>query len=228
MKPICSLCAKRSKVFYLRYDGKYIPSGFFCDNCKQIITEKKKDPVIFRMDIREFLRDAKETYDVIMADPPWQYLTEAPRESDRIGNYYEQMTTEEICNLEVQKIAGKNSYLFLWSPSPKVEEAMDVLKAWHFSYVSQFIWDKKLMGLGHLIRQQHEVLLIGRKGKPKPPAVKFKSVISEKRTDHSRKPKKSYSIIDSMFPDSKRIELFARYVFPDWHGVGYEAEAKYE
>jgi len=190
--------------------------------------DKKEAPVAYRMDIREFLLIAKETYDVILADPPWKYDVEAPRESDRIGNYYEQMTTKELCNLPVQRIAVKNCYLFLWSPSPKVSDAMEVMKAWKFRYITQFVWNKEFMSFGHLVRQQHEVLLIGRKGKPKPPAVKFRSVISERRTDHSRKPKKSYEIIDSMFPDSKRIELFARYVYPNWHGVGLEAEVKPE
>ncbi|MDG7037644.1 MAG: hypothetical protein JRN37_00565 [Nitrososphaerota archaeon] len=70
--------------------------------------------------------------------------------------------------------------------------------------------------------------MIGRKGKPKPPVVKFRSIISERRTDHSRKPKKTYQIIDEMFPESKRIELFARYIFPGWYGVGLEAEPKPE
>lgn len=48
--------------------------------------------------------------------------------------------------------------------------------------------------------------------------------MSERRTEHSRKPAKVYGIIDAMFPSVKKIELFARFVYPDWYGVGLEAE----
>ena len=178
------------------------------------------------MDIRDFLNETNEKFDLILADPPWTYNIEAKREPDRISEHYHQMTTQEICDLPVQNIAADNSYFLEWVPSPKLDDGMRVLSSYRFTYVTQMVWDKELMGLGHVVRQQHEILLIGRRGHPKPPAMKFRSVIREKRTDHSRKPVKSYEIIDAMFPEVKKIELFARWVYPGWVGVGDQAEAK--
>ena len=50
--------------------------------------------------------------------------------------------------------------------------------------------------------------------------------MEEKRTDHSRNPEKSYEIIEGMYPEAKKIEIFARFVYPDWTGIGLEAQPK--
>ncbi|MGP6221055.1 MT-A70 family methyltransferase [Caldiplasma sukawensis] len=227
MKPICPKCGKKSLTFYIRGQNRqYIPSGYYCSGCESIVKPMKSDPPkVFRMDIRDYLNETNEKFDLILADPPWTYNTEATRESDRISNHYHQMTTQEICDLPVNNIISKDAYLLLWVTSPKLEEGMRVIRDWGFRYVTQMVWDKELMGLGHVVRQQHEILLIGRKGKVKQ-SMKFRSVIREKRTDHSRKPEKSYEIINAMFPEAKKIELFARWVYPGWTGVGDQAEPK--
>ena len=228
-KPICPRCGKKSVIFYIRgMKREYIPQGFYCKRCDEQVTISAVPPRVFRMGIEEFLRTTSEKYDLILADPAWTYDKEAPRESDRISAHYNQMTTEEICRLPVQNITRKDAYAFVWTTSPKADNGMKVLNSWGFTYLTQMVWDKELMGLGHVVRQQHEILLIGRIGKPKPPALKFRSVIREKRTDHSRKPEKSYEIINSMFPEAKKIELFARWVHQGWTGVGFEAVVKPE
>ncbi len=50
--------------------------------------------------------------------------------------------------------------------------------------------------------------------------------MEEKRTDHSRNPEKSYEIIEGMYPEAKKIEIFAKFVYPDWTGIGLEAQPK--
>ena len=190
-KPICPRCGKKSVIFYIRgMKREYIPQGFYCKRCDEQVTISAVPPRVFRMGIEEFLRTTSEKYDLILADPAWTYDKEAPRESDRISTHYNQKTTEEICRLPVQNITRKDAYAFVWTTSPKADNGMKVLNSWGFTYLTQMVWDKELMGLGHVVRQQHEILLIGRIGKPKPPALKFRSVIREKRTDHSRKPEK--------------------------------------
>ena len=229
-KPICSRCGKKSVIFYIRGNNReYISQGFYCKRCQEPVkTMSAVPPRVFRMGIEEFLRTTSERYDVILADPAWTYDVEAVRHEDRISSHYHQMSTQEICDLPVQNITRKDAYAFIWTTTPKADDGMRVLNSWGFTYLTQMVWDKELMGLGHVVRQQHEILLIGRKGKPKPPAIKFRSVIREKRTDHSRKPEKSYEIINSMFPEAKKIELFARWVHQGWTGVGFEAEVKPE
>ena len=229
-KPTCPRCGKKTVIFYIRGNKRaYISQGFYCKRCDEPV--KPMSPVpprVFRMGIEEFLRTTSEKYDLILADPAWTYDIEAVRPEDRISSHYHQMDTQEICDLPVGNIANENAYLFLWVTSPKLNDGLKVLQSWGFNFLTSIAWDKELMGLGHVVRTQHELILIGRKGHPTPPALKFRSVIREKRTDHSRKPEKSYEIINSMFPDASKVELFARWVRQGWTGVGYEAEAKHE
>ncbi len=47
-------------------------------------------------------------YDVIYADPPWEYKQSGGKNGSRgmAKAHYNTMATEDICNLPVQKIAG--------------------------------------------------------------------------------------------------------------------------
>lgn len=119
-------------------------------------------------------------YQVIYSDPPWRYDF-SKSDSRKIENQYPTMTVEEICKMEVP--IDDNAVLFLWATAPKLEEALLVMKAWKFSYRSQAIWDKEKVGLGYWFRGQHEILLVGVKGKMHPPKPKLRisSVIREKK-----------------------------------------------
>ncbi|MCL4444755.1 MAG: MT-A70 family methyltransferase, partial [Candidatus Thermoplasmatota archaeon] len=182
-KPICPRCGKKSVIFYIRGNNReYISQGFYCKRCQEPVkTMSAVPPRVFKMGIEEFLRTTSERYDVILADPAWTYDVEAVRPEDRISSHYHQMSTQEICDLPVINIANKNAYLFLWVTSPKLDDGMMVLQSWGFQYLTSIAWDKELMGLGHVVRTQHELILIGRRGHPTPPALKFRSVIREKR-----------------------------------------------
>ena len=227
MKPSCQRCGKKAVVHYIRSGSKWISIGYYCPRCDLIVRPIHSDPpIIHRMDVREFLNTTTDRFDLILADPPYLYDVEANRESDRIGNHYMQMKTQDICNLPVQNITQKKAILFLWSPSPKVQDAMEIIKAWKFEYNTQIVWNKRIIGLGHNVRQMHEILLIAKKGNYPTPLYKPPSIIDERRTDHSRKPEKSYQIIQRMYPESRKVELFARYVYPGFVGVGLEAEPK--
>jgi N6-adenosine-specific RNA methylase IME4 len=151
----------------------------------------------------------KEKFDVIYADPPWEYEFSVS-ESREIENHYPTMTLDELKRLEIP--AADNAVLFLWAPPPKLPEALEVMKAWGFRYVTCAVWDKEKIGMGYWFRQQHELLLVGVKGNysPPPPDKRFPSVIRSPRTEHSRKPEVVYELIEAMFPNARLLELFAR------------------
>lgn len=50
----------------------------------------------------------EKKYQVIYADPPWEYKQSGGKNGSRgmAKTHYDTMTTEEICNLPVRKIAG--------------------------------------------------------------------------------------------------------------------------
>ncbi len=164
-------------------------------------------------------------YPVVYADPPWRY-EHSMTDNRKIENQYPTMTLEEICNLPVGDIAAPDAVLLLWTTSPKLAESMDVINAWGFVYRTCIVWDKERIGMGYYARQQHELLLIASRGSiPVPePENRPASVIRLKRdNEHSAKPHEFYTLIERMYPEYDRIELFARNNRDGWAAWGNQA-----
>ena len=77
------------------------------------------------------------------------------------------------------------------------------------------------------MRGQHELLLIAIRGDiPCPlPANRPPSVIGAPRREHSRKPDEAYELIERMYPELPKIELFARGQREGWDVRGNQATA---
>lgn len=163
-------------------------------------------------------------YPVIYADPPWRYEY-SPTGNRKVENHYPTMSLEEICELPVEKLATPDAVLFLWATSPKLLESLQVIEAWGFQYRTCMVWVKDKIGMGYYARQQHELLLIAKHGSlpvPKPEHRPGSAVFSP-RLNHSKKPAKVYGLIERMYPEYDRIELFARQRQPNWEVWGNEA-----
>lgn len=171
------------------------------------------------------LAETAVLYPIVYVDPPWRYEY-SPTDNREIENHYPTMTLEEICLLPVAEIATPDSVLFLWTTSPKLAESMQVIEAWSYTYKTCMVWDKERMGMGYYARQQHELLLIATRGAvPVPdPANRPPSVIRARRdNEHSAKPAEFYEVIERMYPDLPKIELFARNRRTGWAAWGNEA-----
>jgi N6-adenosine-specific RNA methylase IME4 len=57
-----------------------------------------------------------------------------------------------------------DAVLFLWVISPKLFESQQVIEAWGFDYRSSWVWVKDKIGLGFYARNQHELLLVAKRG----------------------------------------------------------------
>ena len=169
----------------------------------------------------------EKRWPIILADPPWDYEISAPgREHSHPAQHYPVMSLADICALPVADLASESCVLFLWTTSPCLEQAFEVIRAWGFAYKTSLVWDKEVMGMGHWVRGQHEHLLIASKGNPPLPPTESvpASVFRERRREHSRKPEASYRIIEAMYPDLPKIELFARQARSGWMAWGNEVE----
>lgn len=164
---------------------------------------------------------SKELPNILLADPPWRYDF-AVSKTRKIENQYPTMETKAICDLKPE--TDENAILFLWATNPKLKEAFDVMEAWGFTYKTNIVWVKDRIGMGYYARSQHELLLIGTKGKFSPPIPKNRqsSVIKGRRTRHSKKPPVVHSYIERMFPDGKFMEIFARDRRQGWNAWGNE------
>ena len=170
-------------------------------------------------------------YNIIYADPPWQYRSKECLAKKSILNgelnvHYPTMTLDEIKQLPIPKIAEKDSLLFLWVVSPMLDDCMEVLKSWGYRYATiGFVWDKQKPNPGSYTMSQCEVCLIGKKGKiPTPRGIRnARQFLSEKKEKHSSKPDEIRNRIMAMFPDNSKIELFAREAAEGWDCWGNEA-----
>lgn len=163
-------------------------------------------------------------YDLLYADPPWQYEHSKTAARD-IENHYPTLRTQEICEcLEGLQIA-ENAVLYLWATNPKLTEALEVMNAWGFTYRTNMVWIKPSIGMGYYARQRHELLLIGRRGNfPAPEAsIRPDSVIEAPRLAHSAKPSLVYEMIERLYPAAERVEIFARGQRPGWSRWGNQA-----
>jgi N6-adenosine-specific RNA methylase IME4 len=160
-------------------------------------------------------------FEVILADPPWQ-LGGDPESSRAVENHYPTLPLEEIKSLEVP--AAPAATLFLWAPAGLLPQALEVMDAWGFQYKTQIVWVKPSIGLGQIVRNRHELLLIGTRGRfhAPDPADRPASVVEEPRGRHSQKPARVYELIERMYPGATKLELFARTARAGWASYGNE------
>jgi N6-adenosine-specific RNA methylase IME4 len=132
-----------------------------------------------------------QRYPIIYADPPWRYENPPMGGTNRsIENHYPTMTLDEICALPIGELATDDAMLYLWATAPKLADCLKVIEAWGFEYRTNLVWDKEAIGMGYHARNQHEILLIAKRGDipPPPPGTQPSSVHREKRGRHSAKP----------------------------------------
>jgi N6-adenosine-specific RNA methylase IME4 len=170
-----------------------------------------------------------EKFGVILADPEWPFevWSEETGQDRAAANHYPTSTIEVIKSRPVASIAADECVLGLWATVPKLPAALDVMREWGFTYVSQIVWVKDRIGMGYWFRNNHEILLIGKKGLPPKPAdgTQWKSAIEAPRSAHSEKPDFQYEFFETFFPGWPAIELNARRSRPGWKVWGLEAPA---
>lgn len=162
-------------------------------------------------------------YRVIYADPPWEY-DQVIEQYGPAERHYPTMPTEQICALSVQELALPDSVLFIWTTSPKIEDALQVVHSWGFTYKAMFVWDKVKHNYGHYNSVRHELLFICTRGSCLPDVPELvDSVVTLERSDkHSEKPEYFRELIDKLYPHGPRIELFARKAADGWEAWGNE------
>lgn len=175
-------------------------------------------------------------YAIIYADPPWEYsgfTQKGGRSSYTNGarSYYPTMSLERLKALQVRTLTEKDCLLFLWSTSAHLQEAMELMKSWKFNYMTVgFVWDKQAVNPGYYTLAQCELCLIGKRGRiPRPRGARnVRQFISEHRTTHSTKPDEVRRRIENMFPQQRKLELFARKKTEGWDVWGNEVTSDIE
>lgn len=179
------------------------------------------------------LNDIKETYGLIYADPPWKQ-SKGGKKSVR-ENSSGKPLDYPTCSLDEIKehlrlateSTTENSILFLWTIDKYLFEAQQIAESLGYKLHARMIWDK-VTGIpaAFTVRYGHEYLLYMYKGKLTPVAKdergKVHTVFRERVTKHSKKPDIAYEIIERLYPDLKKLEMYARETRDGWDSFGNE------
>lgn len=162
-------------------------------------------------------------FNVIYADPPWQY-----KDFDTTGaaeKHYHTMPLQEIINLPIKNLRSENCSLFLWVTNAFLQEGLTVMKSWGFNQKTIITWCKEPgIGTGHYFRNTTEQCLFGTYGKVRLNHKNIKTHFIAKRLGHSTKPDVMYKIIEENF-DPPYLELFAREHRSGWYVWGDEVSS---
>jgi N6-adenosine-specific RNA methylase IME4 len=221
----------------LSFEHHYQVAGLPAEQRDELLDKAEADKQT-RDELRRAVRRLRKTgepaalpasgYRVIYADPPWQYgdtLLNMPGAGAE--DHYPSMSIDELCAMRVEDLATSDAVLFMWVTSPLLEECFPIIRAWGFEYKTSFVWDKVKHNMGHYNSVRHELLLVCTRGSctPDVPTL-IDSVQSIERSGrHSEKPQEFRTIIDTLYPTGKRLELFARAPVDGWDVWGNEVAA---
>jgi len=170
-------------------------------------------------------------YSIVYADPCWNYAGREQhnkKEANKsVEEHYPTMTLEELKKLKVPEICHKDCLLFMWTSSPHLPQAIELMTSWGFEYKTiAFVWYKQKTNPGYYTMSECELCLVGKKGNiPRPRGARnIRQFLSEERGRHSAKPVEIRKRIELMFPEQKKIELFSREKVEGWDAWGNEVE----
>ena len=178
-------------------------------------------------------------YNIIYADPAWHFSSKELQKYDGerfrpLDVVYENHPVKNFKSLNIREIANKDCALFMWTTDAHIPDALQLIKAWGFKYITiAFIWEKlsknkkTVCNLGAWTMKNCEICLLSTKGQ----MLKYKKCNNirqlhrSERTAHSKKPDLFADLIVDLFGDLPRIELFARDKKIGWDCWGNEIES---
>lgn len=171
--------------------------------------------------------NTEKEYHILYADPPWKQSKggkKAVRErTSGVPLDYNVLSLGEIADLikQADRLTKDNGVMFLWAIDKYLFEAQEIGESLGDKLHARMIWDK-MNGIpaAFTVRYGHEYLLYMYKGKLMPVAKdergKIHTVFSERAKRHSQKPVIAYEIIERLYPETKKLELFARNKRQGW------------
>jgi N6-adenosine-specific RNA methylase IME4 len=185
--------------------------------------------------IEHKLGEISGQFGTILIDPPWRFLNSTGKiapEHKRLRRY-NTMSFDEIAALPINDLTLPQSHVYLWCPNALLPEALNVMKAWGFTYKTNLVWYKVRKdggpdgrGVGFYFRNVTELVLFGVKGKLRTlaPGRSQVNIMVSRKQEHSRKPESIYDVIERCSP-GPRLELFARKRVSGWKQWGDEVDS---
>jgi N6-adenosine-specific RNA methylase IME4 len=169
-------------------------------------------------------------FPVIYADPPWPFETWSPAGRDRSpDNHYKTSAIDEIKALPIAPLADEDCVLLLWATMPQLPAALEVIKAWGFTYKTcAFTWVKQNpsgdglhTGMGYWTRSNSELCLLATKGAPTRLTTDVPQIVLAPVGKHSAKPVEVRRRIERLVA-GPYLELYGREPVDGWTVWGNE------
>ena len=186
----------------------------------------------YRRKIDIYKTDKK--YGIVYTDPPWRQTKGnlrkcRPNQTRELD--YQTLDLDEISKIHgyvLGNLTEEKHNVFMWTIDKYLHETERMMKELGYELHARMIWDKENgVAPAFTVRFSHEYLLwFYKKGKMRMPCKetrgKYTTVLREPSTKHSKKPLCAYVMIEDMFPDSPKLELFARNERDGWDCWGNE------
>jgi len=160
-------------------------------------------------------------YDIFIIDPPWPKKKGGIRKSRPNQNRefdYKTMDIPSIFSLldkNIFPLANTPHIIFMWTIEQFLIECDTEMQKRGYKRHVRMIWNKTNgVAPAFTIRYSHEYLIWYYKPKLLKIAQnqrgKYLSIFAEQARQHSRKPDIAYEMINNLYPDSKKIDVFSR------------------
>jgi len=174
---------------------------------------------------------AQQKFSILYGDPCWDYKGQTQHSTTSAtggaNSHYPTLTLEQLKLFDVQSVCEEDALLFLWTSSPHLDQAIELMRAWGFQYKTiAFVWEKQRANPGYYTLSECELCIVGKRGKIPSPrgSRRERQFLSELRRAHSQKPDEIRNRIGRMFPAQNKLEMFARTQTPGWAVFGNEVE----
>eukprot|EP00924_Labyrinthula_sp_SR-Ha-C_P003155 augustus_masked-scaffold_15-processed-gene-0.43-mRNA-1 protein AED:1.00 eAED:1.00 QI:0/0/0/0/1/1/2/0/2053 len=186
-------------------------------NCVAYIWNTKNIGKFYKGDVRCFLAETQEKFDVLIVDPPWRVFSGDPVRGPAVS--YSTLPDEEILKLNL-KVVMSNTLCCIWVIKGKENFVQELFRRNGIRMMGRFIWiktngcNKILSTLGNLTMRYTEECILGVKGElPKVLVTRSlgKEVLYGKRTGNAQKPVELYELLENSCQKNARfLELFGR------------------
>ena len=172
-----------------------------------------------------------QPFSVLMIDPPWLKKKGGLRKvrpNQGRSLDYETMSIDKIFELldnEIFNNTTENHAVFMWTIEQYLNDCDKYMEQRGYRRHCRFIWDKTNgVAPAFTVRYSHEYLIWYYKNKMIPIAKeqqgKFMTVFSEKTREHSRKPNYAYKMVEALYPNENKIDVFSREKREGWGQFG--------
>jgi len=176
---------------------------------------------------------APKKYDVIYVDPPWSYTSFGTASATK---HYNLMSQVDLGKLPIKTILKKKGMVLMWATGPRLDYAIDLIRAWGLHYRGVgFVWAKtrkdgkvingqgvpptftKPMTEFVLVATTHKTGRTTKLLKQNTPQV----ILAPRTGGHSAKPSQVRDhIVDTLGNHLDYLEMFARVQTPGWDAIG--------